>query len=151
MIYITHLHQARLIMKKLNPNYDIPSFSFKSYPTVKGIFTGIKIHLKKLSSGPKSEADSKKKVSSLVKDLQKTVTACKNSLYGIMEWLLGIQEKLESVEKKVKILEKRRAGNVPLLKHWVINLENKKILRKKEKKKQKKKEQKNKPTEESEK
>ena len=39
MIYIACLYQARLIMKKLKPDYDIPSFSFQSYPTVKGIFT----------------------------------------------------------------------------------------------------------------
>ena len=44
MIYIAHLYQARLMMKKLNPNYLIPPLNFQSYPAVEGIFTGIEKH-----------------------------------------------------------------------------------------------------------
>ena len=153
MIYIAHLHQARLITKKLDPNYEIPPFSFASYPALKDMFISIKIYLKKLSSGPKSEADSKRKVLSLVKDLQKTVMACKNSLHRITDQVVGIQEKLELVEKKVKVLEKEKSRkHVPSEKlSDKVDEQILKMLREKEKKKQKKKEPKKKTTEESEK
>ena len=59
MIYIDHLYQARLMMKKLNPVSGIPPFNFLFHPTVEGIFTGIENHLCKLSLGSVTAAESR--------------------------------------------------------------------------------------------
>ena len=69
MIYIACLYQARVMMKKLDPSYSVPSFDFKSFPILKDMFHGIENHLKRLVSGLKSETDRKQKALVLVKDL----------------------------------------------------------------------------------
>ena len=121
MIYITCLYQARgVLVQKLEPLYWPCPFNFESYPLLEDMFSNNEIHLKMLSLGGNTEWDSFRNILSLVEDLQKTITVCKKLLHRIMEWFVGMQEKLRLVERKLKVLEKRRAGNDPVLKHYLL-------------------------------
>ena len=69
MIYIAQLYLVCEMMKKVNPEYQVPSFNFVSFPLLNEMFRSIESHLKRPVSGLKTERDRKEKALVLVEDL----------------------------------------------------------------------------------
>ena len=69
MIYVAHSYQASEMMKKLNPNYQVSSFNFHSFPYMEVMFHCIENHLNRPIAAAKIEKDRNKKASILLKNI----------------------------------------------------------------------------------
>ena len=109
MIYVARMYVATEMMKKLNPNYEVSSFDFHSFPYMEAVFRSIENHLSRRVTGyciVKIEKDRNKKASILLENIRTSILDCKNCLASVTGWLADTEDKVKLVEKKVKGLEK---------------------------------------------
>ena len=72
MIYVAHTYVATEMMKKLNPNYQVSSFNFHSFPYMEAMLCSIENHLSRWVTGyriVKIEKDRNKKASILLENI----------------------------------------------------------------------------------
>ena len=109
MIYVACLYQASEMMKKLNPDYQVPPFDFESFPKLEVMFCSIENHLNRPVAAVKIEKDRNKKALILLKNIQTSISDCKNCLASVTGWLADTEDKVKLVKKKVKGLEKDKS------------------------------------------
>ena len=102
------------MMKKLNPDYDVPHFNFKSFPNLEVMFCSIENHLNRPIPGAKIETDRNKKALILLKNIQKSVSDCKNCLDAVMGWVAEIEDKVKLVKKSERFRKRQEQETSPV-------------------------------------
>ena len=113
MIYVACSYVATEMMKKLNPDYEVPPFDFHWFPYMEAMFRSIENHLNRPVAAyciVKIEKDRNKKALILLKNIQTSILDCKNCLASVTGWLADTEDKVKLVKKKVKGLEKDKSS-----------------------------------------